>query len=63
MTRITPGKKRIIADPRRGDAPKAFIKNNECNTLHTIPRGNWPTNILNGRLTAEAIDDDPAGAR
>jgi 3-keto-disaccharide hydrolase len=61
MTHITPGKKRIIANLRSGDDLKAFIKNNEWNTLHTTARGNRLTNILNSRLMAEAVDDDPAG--
>jgi hypothetical protein len=60
MMRITPGKKRIIANLRSGDL-KAFIKNNEGDTLHTIPRGNRLTNMLNSHLTAEAVDDDQAG--
>jgi hypothetical protein len=59
MTSLQPEKKKAIANLQNEDELKGLIKANDWNQLHIIARGNSLTHILNGRLMAGAIDDDP----
>ncbi|MBO0862884.1 MAG: DUF1080 domain-containing protein [Chloracidobacterium sp.] len=59
MTRLQGDKKQIIANLGGGDDLKSLIKATDWNQLHIIAKGNELTHILNGRLMAAAIDDDP----
>ncbi|MGE0131532.1 MAG: DUF1080 domain-containing protein [Blastocatellales bacterium] len=60
MTQLQPGKKKIIANLESSDGLKALIKTNDWNQVHIIARGNVLTHVFNGRLMAQAIDDDLA---
>ena len=59
VTSLQPEKKKVIANLQNGDELKGLIKATDWNQLHIIARGNSLTHILNGRLMAVAIDDDP----
>lgn len=56
-----------LADPQRGaigstgtaDELKSIIKVNDWNQFHVIARGSTLIHILNGRVTAVLIDDEP----
>jgi hypothetical protein len=49
---------RVIGQLQGGDELKGYININGWNQFHVIARGNRLTHILNGRVTAEMIDDD-----
>ena len=59
VSRLIQGEKpKVIANLQTADELKGLIKVNDWNQFHIIARGNLVVHILNGRLTAEAIDDD-----
>ena len=49
---------RVVASLQAEDELKGLIKVNDWNQFHVIARGNLLVHILNGRLIAQAIDDD-----
>jgi hypothetical protein len=51
---------RIVGTFGDPDALMNDIKTDDWNQIHVIVRGHQFTNIINGRLMAMAIDDDPA---
>jgi len=60
ITLAEPGKhSRVIGQLQDGDQLKGYININGWNQFHIIARGNHLTHILNGKVTAMMIDDDP----
>ena len=53
----------IIGSLGDTEAMMAFIKNADWNEYHLIARGNILTHVLNGRVMAVVVDDDPKNRR
>ncbi|MBM3740600.1 MAG: DUF1080 domain-containing protein [Acidobacteria bacterium] len=54
-------KSRVIANLKDNADLKGAVRINDWNTLHIIARGNVLIQVLNGQLTAVAVDDDTKG--
>jgi hypothetical protein len=59
VTMIQQGQRpKVIGSLQTADELKSLIKVNDWNQFHVIARGNRIVHVLNGRVFAEAIDDD-----
>lgn len=64
MSYIGPdGKKGSIGSFGDGDELKKLIKQDDWNDVHIIARGNTITQIVNGRVMAQIVDDDKTGRK
>ncbi len=63
MTRVVPGRKPIILATLGDPKDLATAINKDWNSYHLIIKGNVLTHILNGRVMAVVIDDEPVGRK
>lgn len=62
FARVTAGGvRKLIASTGGADELKACLKTGDWNRMHIIARGNLLMHVVNGRLMAALIDEDPQG--
>jgi hypothetical protein len=53
--------RKLIAETGTLEELKACLKTGDCNRMHIIARGNVLMHVVNGRLIAALVDEDPQG--
>lgn len=62
IARVTAGAvRKLIATTGGADDLKAHLKTGDWNQMHIVARGNVLMHVVNGRLMAALVDEDPQG--
>jgi len=62
FARLSPGGvRKLIAETGTSEELKACLKTGDWNRMHIIARGNVLMHVVNGRLMAALVDEDPQG--